>query len=156
MALDPEFQKASHASLRTFYQEKEQRLLLRQVFELMRGLDKDCDSTIDLEEFASRFAPVFTRLNIKQDVRAPPMSPLYWWNLLIESVSEKVEVLAFEPHPLFSLHLLVISVCLNSRCMNPNIIQEEISKAIAGRRCSLVLSATQEQQMVELITKLLK
>lgn len=34
----------------------------------MRGLDKDCDSTIDLEEFASRFAPVFTRLNIKQDV----------------------------------------------------------------------------------------
>ncbi|CAM9343001.1 unnamed protein product, partial [Hapterophycus canaliculatus] len=71
-----------------------------QVFELMRGLDKDCDSTIDLEEFASRFAPVFTRLNLKQD--------------------------------------------------------EEISKAIAGRRCSLVLSPTQEQQMVELITKLLK
>lgn len=34
----------------------------------MRGLDKDCDSTIDLEEFASRFAPVFTRLNMKQDV----------------------------------------------------------------------------------------
>lgn len=41
-----------------------------QVFELMRGLDKDCDSTIDLEEFASRFAPVFTRLNMKQDVSA--------------------------------------------------------------------------------------
>ncbi|CAM9310140.1 unnamed protein product [Ectocarpus sp. 12 AP-2014] len=71
-----------------------------QVFELMRGLDKDCDSTIDLEEFASRFAPVFTRLNMKQD--------------------------------------------------------EEITKAIAGRRCSLVLTPTQENQMVELITKLLK
>ncbi|CAB1105840.1 unnamed protein product [Ectocarpus sp. CCAP 1310/34] len=71
-----------------------------QVFELMRGLDKDCDSTIDLEEFASRFSPVFTRLNIKHD--------------------------------------------------------EEITKAIAGRRCSLVLTPTQENQMVELITKLLK
>lgn len=35
----------------------------------MRGLDKDCDSTIDLEEFAARFEPVFTRLNAKQDVR---------------------------------------------------------------------------------------
>ena len=35
----------------------------------MRGLDKDCDSTIDLHEFASRFDPVFTRLNAKQDVR---------------------------------------------------------------------------------------
>ena len=34
----------------------------------MRGLDKDCDSTIDVQEFASRFAPVFTRLNMKQDV----------------------------------------------------------------------------------------
>lgn len=41
----------------------------RQVFELMRGLDKDCDSTIDLEEFATRFETVFTRLNAKQDVR---------------------------------------------------------------------------------------
>lgn len=40
-----------------------------QVFELMRGLDKDCDSTIDLQEFASRFEVVFTRLNAKQDVR---------------------------------------------------------------------------------------
>lgn len=36
----------------------------------MRGLDKDCDSTIDIQEFASRFAPVFTRLNMKQDVSA--------------------------------------------------------------------------------------
>lgn len=35
----------------------------------MRGLDKDCDSTIDLQEFAARFEPVFTRLNAKQDVR---------------------------------------------------------------------------------------
>lgn len=43
-----------------------------QVFELMRGLDKDCDSTIDLHEFASRFDPVFTRLNAKQDVREEP------------------------------------------------------------------------------------
>lgn len=34
--------------------------------------------------------------------------------------------------------------------------QEDINKAIAGRRCSLVLSPTQENQMVELITKLLK
>ena len=34
----------------------------------MRGLDKDCDSTIDIQEFASRFEPVFTRLNLKQDV----------------------------------------------------------------------------------------
>lgn len=40
-----------------------------QVFELMRGLDKDCDSTIDLHEFASRFEAVFTRLNAKEDVR---------------------------------------------------------------------------------------
>lgn len=40
----------------------------KQVFELMRGLDKDCDSTIDVQEFASRFEPVFTRLNLKQDV----------------------------------------------------------------------------------------
>lgn len=39
-----------------------------QLFELMRGLDKDCDSTIDIQEFASRFEPVFTRLNLKQDV----------------------------------------------------------------------------------------
>eukprot|EP00752_Nemacystus_decipiens_P008777 g7832.t1 len=70
------------------------------LFELMRGLDKDCDSTIDIQEFASRFEPVFTRLNLKQD--------------------------------------------------------EDISKAIAGRRCSLILSPTQEHQMVELITKLLK
>ncbi|CAM9129165.1 unnamed protein product [Discosporangium mesarthrocarpum] len=38
-----------------------------QIFELMRGLDKDCDSTIDLQEFASRFEAVFTRLNAKQD-----------------------------------------------------------------------------------------
>lgn len=36
----------------------------------MRGLDKDCDSTIDLQEFASRFEAVFTRLNAKQDVRS--------------------------------------------------------------------------------------
>ncbi|CAN0114314.1 unnamed protein product [Pylaiella littoralis] len=71
-----------------------------QVFELMRGLDKDCDSTIDIQEFASRFAPVFSRLNMKQD--------------------------------------------------------EDISKAIAGRRCSLVLSPSQNEQMVHLITKLLK
>ncbi|CAM9253745.1 unnamed protein product, partial [Laminaria digitata] len=71
-----------------------------QVFELMRGLDKDCDSTIDLHEFASRFDPVFTRLNAKQD--------------------------------------------------------EEISKAVSGRRCSLVLTLSQDQQMKELITKLLK
>lgn len=41
-----------------------------QLFELMRGLDKDCDSTIDIQEFASRFEPVFTRLNLKQDVSA--------------------------------------------------------------------------------------
>ncbi|KAG5179686.1 serine/threonine protein phosphatase [Tribonema minus] len=34
-----------------------------QIFELMRGIDKDCDATIDLEEFASRFEVVFTRLN---------------------------------------------------------------------------------------------
>lgn len=43
-------------------------LLDEQLFELMRGLDKDCDSTIDIQEFASRFEPVFTRLNLKQDV----------------------------------------------------------------------------------------
>ena len=36
-----------------------------QIFELMRGLDKDCDATIDLEEFAARFEMVFTRLNEK-------------------------------------------------------------------------------------------
>ncbi|CAM9947958.1 unnamed protein product [Sphacelaria rigidula] len=71
-----------------------------QIFELMRGLDKDCDSTIDLQEFASRFEPVFTRLNAKQDA--------------------------------------------------------EISRVIAGRRCSLVLSPAQDLQMVELITKVLK
>lgn len=41
---------------------------LPEIFELMRGLDKDCDSTIDLKEFATRFEPVFTRLNAKQDV----------------------------------------------------------------------------------------
>jgi EF-hand domain pair len=34
-----------------------------QIFELMRGLDKDCDATVNLEEFASRFEVVFTRLN---------------------------------------------------------------------------------------------
>lgn len=33
-------------------------------------MDKDCDSTIDLQEFASRFEAVFTRLNAKQDVRS--------------------------------------------------------------------------------------
>eukprot|EP00904_Undaria_pinnatifida_P006940 jgi/Undpi1/3376/HiC_scaffold_15.g06749.m1 len=71
-----------------------------QVFELMRGLDKDCDSTIDLHEFASRFEAVFTRLNAKED--------------------------------------------------------EEIVKAVSGRRCSLVLTVSQDQQMKELITKLLK
>lgn len=37
-----------------------------------------------------------------------------------------------------------------------SLIQEDITKAIAGRRCSLVLTPTQEHQMVELITKLLK
>lgn len=36
------------------------------------------------------------------------------------------------------------------------VAQEEISKTVAGRRCSLVLTPTQEQLMVELITKLLK
>lgn len=34
--------------------------------------------------------------------------------------------------------------------------QEEISKAVAGRRCSLVLTPTQDEQMKRLITKLLK
>lgn len=34
--------------------------------------------------------------------------------------------------------------------------QEEISRAIAGRRCSLVLTPNQDQLMVELITKMLK
>lgn len=49
-----------------------------QVFELMRGLDKDCDSTIDLQEFAARFETVFTRLNAKQDVRATKQTHRLW------------------------------------------------------------------------------
>lgn len=53
---DPEISRFHVASLRF------------KVFELMRGLDKDCDSTIDIKEFAARFEPVFTRLNAKQDV----------------------------------------------------------------------------------------
>lgn len=40
--------------------------------------------------------------------------------------------------------------------LTSSIPQEEITKAIAGRRCSLILTPTQESQMVELITKLLK
>jgi hypothetical protein len=36
----------------------------------MRGLDKDCDATINLEEFASRFEVVFTRLNDKLSTTA--------------------------------------------------------------------------------------
>jgi hypothetical protein len=45
-------------------------LLSLQIFELMRGLDKDCDATINLEEFASRFEVVFTRLNDKLSTTA--------------------------------------------------------------------------------------
>jgi hypothetical protein len=45
-------------------------LMSLQIFELMRGLDKDCDATINLEEFASRFEVVFTRLNDKLSTTA--------------------------------------------------------------------------------------
>lgn len=41
-------------------------------------------------------------------------------------------------------------------CQMHGLLQVDISQAIAGRRCSLVLTADQETQMLELISKMLK